>query len=930
LARDIEAAVAALSSDQALSGAIGPDAVILAWNAGGDQIIWASDAAAALRSAIADVDGKVSAQLPAAGRLRALAGGIAPRAGLHLERLRLANDPLQPPATVLCRTLDLEDGPVLVTILPPPAKRRGDPGALRLVTGPRPGPDAQGTGPGEATGGLPEPRSPLLERLRRQGSRRFIWSMDPEGRFTAVSDALAETIGRESASILGRRWDELVGEVLLDETGTVAACIARRATWSHETVLWRVHDTTCVVPVDLGGMPIFDRAHAHEGFRGFGLCRAGDARFAPEPAIRRPAAPPSAAPPPAGAGRFEPPPESIQNAASSEMPAGGNDQSQGEIELARGNEDAHFGELQAQVGAQLGAARAVPLRALGTEDESVTGAPGDPQAAAATEPRPLLSMSERGALREIARALGARLESDEEEEGDPAEPRASADILTMPTRPREGDPSRVFDRLPVGIVVLRGEAPLYANRFVLDLLGYGDIAELNARGGVGRLFAGRLDKRQQAGGSPNPLTLVARTGKNLPVDVRLTTVEWGEQPASLLMVRPLRDEEAGPSARSLELEVGLRDSRIRELTAVLDLAELGAATLDEAGRILSLNRGAELMFGYDENEVAGELVTALIATESHLEAVELLGRAAAGPPGRPSEARDLFGRQRHGDALPLSVSAARLEGGGAFLVVLFRDLSGARAREAELKAARRAAETATARQSEFLARVSHEIRTPLNAIIGFAELMLEERFGAVGSERYKLYLQDIRRSGEHVVSLVNDLLDLAKIASGKTELTLVSLDLNGAVRDSVGIMGAAALRDRVVLRTKLADNLPQIVADERSLKQIALNLLSNAIRFNGSGGQVIVSTGLTDRGEVALRVRDTGTGMSEDDVAAALEPFRQISMDRKAGGTGLGLPLAKAMAEANGASFAISSRRGEGTLIEIVFPAAAAAGPAQP
>ena len=243
--------------------------------------------------------------------------------------------------------------------------------------------------------------------------------------------------------------------------------------------------------------------------------------------------------------------------------------------------------------------------------------------------------------------------------------------------------------------------------------------------------------------------------------------------------------------------------------------------------------------------------------------------------------------------------------------------------EEELTQAKRQAERASAAKSDFLAKVSHEIRTPLNAIIGFAEVMLGERFGPIGNDRYRDYLKDIHASGGHLLSLINDLLDLSKIEAGKLELTFTSVTLNDLTQQCVAIMQPQASRERILIRTSLSPALPQIVADARSVRQIVLNLLSNSIKFTGAGGQVIVSTALNDDGEVMLRVRDTGVGMSEKDLATALEPFRQIatSAPGRSGGTGLGLPLTKALAEANRARFHITSAPKAGTLVEIAFPA---------
>ncbi len=250
------------------------------------------------------------------------------------------------------------------------------------------------------------------------------------------------------------------------------------------------------------------------------------------------------------------------------------------------------------------------------------------------------------------------------------------------------------------------------------------------------------------------------------------------------------------------------------------------------------------------------------------------------------------------------------------------DLQRAHAEIAELKAGKRQAEKASAAKSDFLARISHEIRTPLNAIIGFSEIMAQEKFGPVGNERYRQYIIDIRNSGEHLLSLVNDLLDLSKIEAGKLELDFAAVALNALTQQCVAIMQPQANRERIIIRTSLSPKLPPVLADARSVRQIVLNLISNSAKFTGAGGQVIVSTTRTDRGEVVLRVRDSGIGMSEKEIALALEPFRQVASTVRSGpaGTGLGLPLTKALTEANRASLRIKSAPNAGTLIEVVFP----------
>ncbi len=380
---------------------------------------------------------------------------------------------------------------------------------------------------------------------------------------------------------------------------------------------------------------------------------------------------------------------------------------------------------------------------------------------------------------------------------------------------------------------------------------------------------------------------------------------------------------AAPETRANEAALSRVERENQELKAILDTATDGVLVLDRAGRVLSTNRSAQALFGYEAADLIELSLGDLLAPESRRPVLEHLDRLARnGGPESFDAGREAIGRVRQGGLVPLYITMGRIEDGDKLCAVL-RDITTWKRSEEELINARREAEKASTAKSEFLAKISHEIRTPLNAIIGFSEVMVQERFGPIGNERYAQYLKDINASGGHLVSLINDLLDLSKIEAGKLDLTFVSVNLNDLVQQCVAILQHEANRERVIIRTSLPPRLPPIVADVRSVRQIVLNLLSNSIKFTGPGGQVIVSTALTDDQEVALRVRDTGAGMSEKELETALEPFRQIATAtrRGASGTGLGLPITKALAEANHAHFRISSRRDEGTLVEVAFPA---------
>ncbi len=574
-------------------------------------------------------------------------------------------------------------------------------------------------------------------------------------------------------------------------------------------------------------------------------------------------------------------------------------------------------------------------------------------------PNPL-SVEERNAFREIAKALGARFAGDEAEgfsgaespeepddeasdDGDAAMPQESAGrgsesagrgsantggsspVIITAANDRAPDIRAVLDRMPAGVVVHRGEQALYVNRYLLDLLGYVDLAAFMEAGGLARLFQARPAALTEAAQEATaPLIIANRNGESVAVEVRLTMVDWLGYPASMLMLRKIAETDPVERLRAVEADLASREARLREQAAILDTATDGVIVLDQGGRILSLNRAAEALFGYDQREIAGESLTQLLETESHVSALEYL--AAMREDSMRSVLNDgceVLGHVRQGGAIPLFMTLGVVgEGLDRKFCAVLRDMTAFKQTENELIAARRTAEAASAQKSEFLARISHEVRTPLNAIIGFAEVMLDERFGPIGNERYRDYLTDIHASGEHVISLVNDLLDLAKIEAGRMDLNFTRVALNDLVSAGVAMMQPEAARERIVLRTSFADRLPPVLADERAMRQIVINLLSNAVKFTDAGGQVIVSTARGSEGDVIFRVRDTGIGMNDGEVEAALEPFRQLATSRKAGGTGLGLPLTKALVEANQGSLRITSRKNEGTLAEVVFPPA--------
>jgi signal transduction histidine kinase len=245
--------------------------------------------------------------------------------------------------------------------------------------------------------------------------------------------------------------------------------------------------------------------------------------------------------------------------------------------------------------------------------------------------------------------------------------------------------------------------------------------------------------------------------------------------------------------------------------------------------------------------------------------------------------------------------------------------------EITLRLAKEQADTANHAKSTFLANMSHELRTPLNAILGFSEMMMKETFGPLANERYKDYLGDIHLSARHLLEIINEVLDMSKIEAGKVELDEEKFDVHDLIQAVVRMMDSRAFSSGLKIREEVEENLPSLFADPRLVRQILINIVGNAVKYSRSGGIIDVKAFIADDGDLHLVVADTGIGIPKDRIQDALEPFGQVNKpaDSSNGmqGTGLGLPLAKAMAELHGGTLKLDSEVGKGTTVTVTLPA---------
>jgi signal transduction histidine kinase len=239
------------------------------------------------------------------------------------------------------------------------------------------------------------------------------------------------------------------------------------------------------------------------------------------------------------------------------------------------------------------------------------------------------------------------------------------------------------------------------------------------------------------------------------------------------------------------------------------------------------------------------------------------------------------------------------------------------------RAAMMQAESANHAKSEFLANMSHELRTPLNAIIGFSESIALQIFGPVGSPKYVEYVEDIRKSGQHLLELINDILDLSKIEAGKFDICDEKIDVSEVIQSSLSMVTESAEASGLEFKQDIAPELALLRADKRHVRQILVNLLSNAVKFTKEGGTVTLKCWYRSDSGYVFQVVDTGIGIDARDIPKVLAPFGQVEVtsSRRHGGTGLGLSLTKSLIELHGGSLDLQSEIGAGTTVTVRFPA---------
>ncbi len=439
-----------------------------------------------------------------------------------------------------------------------------------------------------------------------------------------------------------------------------------------------------------------------------------------------------------------------------------------------------------------------------------------------------------------------------------------------------------------------------------------------------------------------------KNGTAYPVEVRLQLSKIIDPPVFVTIIQDITERqeterELIEANDNLEKQVKKRTTQLRmenearkkaqqvlehheeRLRTILETAPDGIITIDQTGIIESINPSAEAIFGYTHDDIIGKNVRILMAEPTRSEHDGYLKNyLKTGKAKIIGKAREEKGKRRNGEVFPLSLTVGETNvRGEVMFTASLRDITERKSVEESLRRAKEKAEATSLTKSEFLAHLSHECRSPLNAIIGFAESIKRETLGPMKNPEYMEYIDNIHHSGMHLLDLINDLLDLSAVEAGTLKLKDDKVSVEEVFRASADMMQTRAEEKHLNVKYSVPEDFPFLRADERRVKQIIINLLANATKFTPMGGMITLTAEMEPGGGMALTVSDTGVGMNEEEIAAALSEFGRVKRTVSHGQeeTGLGLPLCQALIGLYDGSFELQSKPGKGTKVTVHFPA---------
>ena len=361
--------------------------------------------------------------------------------------------------------------------------------------------------------------------------------------------------------------------------------------------------------------------------------------------------------------------------------------------------------------------------------------------------------------------------------------------------------------------------------------------------------------------------------------------------------------------------------RVEEILAIAPEAVI---TIGNDMRIQLFNQGAERIFGYSPSEIIGESMDVLMPEylrQSHGLHIQKFNHS----PDTylfMDQRSDILGLRKDGTEFPASASVSKLEiDGERVYTVILRDVTKRRRGDEERRNALTEAEKANRAKSDFLAAMSHELRTPLNAILGFSDILTHEYLGPIENKKYVEYAQDIHSSGKHLLSLVNDILDISSIEAGKMPLNKETLSIKSIIDESINLVSINAKARNIMLTTEMPIDILPMIADRKSIKQILLNLLGNAIKFTPEGGNITLSVDRVKQ-DICIKIVDTGPGIPNDNLPELTNPFTRLEQDphKPVEGWGLGLAITKSLINLHDGKLDIESELGKGTTVTVTLP----------